>query len=133
MTTGISNEHQVRELIEKWAHAVRARNVPAILSHHSAQILLFDVPPPLQSRGIDEYRSSWENVFYPWYGPDGEFELDELTITAGDDVAFCHGIIHCAGTEAGMKTRYDIRLTMGLKKMNGQWTIMHEHHSAPLE
>ncbi len=27
----------------------------------------------------------------------------------------------------------DFRLTIGLKKINNQWTIIHEHHSIPSE
>jgi ketosteroid isomerase-like protein len=27
----------------------------------------------------------------------------------------------------------DFRLTVGLRKIDGQWTITHEHHSVPAE
>jgi ketosteroid isomerase-like protein len=27
----------------------------------------------------------------------------------------------------------EFRLTMGLRKINGPWRIMHEHHSIPAE
>jgi ketosteroid isomerase-like protein len=68
-------------------------------------------------------------VFYDWYGDDGQFEVTELKVTADNDVAFCHGIINCSGTERGQKVHIKVRLTVGLKKINGQWTITHEHHS----
>jgi hypothetical protein len=35
---------------------VRRRNFAGILENHSADILMFDVPPPFQSRGIDAHR-----------------------------------------------------------------------------
>ena len=125
-----SNKQLIKEIIDNWAKAVRAKDIPAILAHHSPDILLFDVPEPLvQSKGIDAYRISWEQVFYNWYGDDGGFDVTELNITAGDDVAFCTGIINCSGTDKGQKVHIKVRLTVGLRKIDGRWIITHEHHS----
>lgn len=124
-------EAQIRELIEAWAKSVRARDIDGIIAHHAHDILLFDVPPPVRLCGIDEYRKSWEH-FFPWFGDSGIFEVSELNITAGDDVAFCHGLIRCRGTEAsGDKGEFVVRLTVCFSKIHHQWTIMHEHHSEP--
>ena len=125
-----SNESLIREIIENWAEAIRSKDIPGILKHHAKDVLLFDVPEPLQSKGIDDYCASWD-MFYDWYGVDGEFKVNELVIHAGSDIAFCHGIIYCSGTENGKKSSYDIRLTIGLEMIDGEWTIVHEHHSAP--
>jgi len=125
-----TNEQLIRGIVDNWASAVRAKDIYGILVHHSPDILLFDVPDPVvQSKGIDAYRESWEDVFYSWYGDDGGFEVTELNITAGDDVAFCTGIINCSGTENGAKVHIKVRLTIGLKKIGSQWVIVHEHHS----
>ncbi|HEU4892143.1 MAG TPA: hypothetical protein VFT47_11375 [Vicinamibacterales bacterium] len=45
-----SHEVAVRKLIDDWAAAVRAKDFAGILRHHSPEILMFDVPPPLQLR-----------------------------------------------------------------------------------
>jgi ketosteroid isomerase-like protein len=125
-----TNEQLIRQIIENWAIAVRAKDIPGILAHHSEDILLFDVPDPIvQSKGIEAYRESWEHTFYSWYGNHGQFEVTELDITASEDVAFATGIINCAGTADGKKVSIKVRLTMGLKKINSQWIIVHEHHS----
>jgi hypothetical protein len=39
-----SDEAEIRKLIEDWARAVRAHDLKGILAHHSADILMFDVP-----------------------------------------------------------------------------------------
>jgi ketosteroid isomerase-like protein len=52
----------------------------------------------------------------------------ELQVTTGSDVAFASCLIHCDGTSAGP---LDLRLTVGLRKIDGEWTITHEHHSVP--
>ncbi len=129
--TVTTDEAQIRQLVEAWAKSVRAKDIDGILAHHAPSILLFDVPPPVQFRGIEAYRASWEH-FFPWFADSGVFEISELDITAGHDVAFCHGLIRCGGTEAsGEKVELVVRVTVGCRKINGQWTVTHEHHSEP--
>lgn len=124
-----SNEIQITQLIDNWAKAVRAKDIHKVLAHHSDDILLFDVPEPYQSKGIDAYRASWEDLFFPSNGDDGQFDVTELQVTAGEDIAFCHGIVNCRCTENGERVSIKVRLTVGLKKIAGEWVIMHEHHS----
>lgn len=127
-TTG---EARIRERIEAWAKSVRARDIDGIMASHAPDILLFDVRPPVQSRGIDAYRKSWEQ-FFPWFGDSGIFDISELRVTAGNDVAFCHGLIRCNGTgTSGGKVELVVRLTVCYQKINGQWMVTHEHHSEP--
>jgi len=47
-----TDEAAIRELIVNWAKAVCAKDLNGILANHSPEILMFDVPPPLQSKGI---------------------------------------------------------------------------------
>jgi len=55
-----------------------------------------------------------------------------MNVTAGHDVAFVTALMRCAGTEPnGEKTELEFRVTIGLRKIAGQWIVMHEHHSIP--
>jgi ketosteroid isomerase-like protein len=83
-------------------------------------------------RGADKYRASWVDLFFPWHGGTGKFELKNLEVTAGASVGFAKALIDCAGTEAGRPVAFTVRLTVGLKKRDGAWLVMHEHHSEPL-
>lgn len=122
----------VRTLVENWAQAVRDRDIDAILAHHSQDIVMFDVPPPLQSTGLDAYRKTWELFFK--YTKEGVFDVQELHVTAGETVAFCFAKMRCEDTyKSDEYVPIDFRLTIGLEKINGQWTITHEHHSVPSE
>ena len=58
-----SNEAEIRALVERWASAVRAQDMDGALAHHARDIVMFDVPEPLQWLGIDEYRKTWELFF----------------------------------------------------------------------
>jgi uncharacterized protein (TIGR02246 family) len=123
----------IRKLVEDWARAVRGKNIDAILAHHSADFVMLDVPLPIVSRGLDEYRKTW-TTFFTWADDAPVFDFDEMHVVAGDDVAFVFALMRCAGTEkSGEHIDLAFRLTMGLRKIGGQWTIVHEHHSIPAE
>jgi ketosteroid isomerase-like protein len=132
MGSAANNEAQIRQLIEKWARAVRNHDVAAILAQHSNDIVMYDVPPPFESVGIDAYRKTWD-VFFSWSQQvPGIFDIRKLHITAGENVAFCFATMKCAGkNENGEAEPLYFRLTIGLKKINDEWTIVHEHHSLP--
>jgi uncharacterized protein (TIGR02246 family) len=126
-----TNEAAIRKLVEDWARAVRAKDLKGILANHSPEILMFDVPPPLESKGIDSYRKTWD-LFFSWSDDPVIFDFNEVDITAGSDVAYVTALMRCSGTEPkGERTRLEFRLTIGLRKIGGQWTVMHEHHSIP--
>jgi uncharacterized protein (TIGR02246 family) len=126
-----TDELAIRELVENWAAAVRAKDLDGILANHSADILMFDVPMPLASKGIDAYRKTWD-LFFSWADDPVVFAINEMDVTAGDDVAYVTALMRCSGTEkSGEKIKLDFRLTMGLSKLDGKWVVMHEHHSIP--
>lgn len=126
------NEIQIRQLIENWAKAVRNRDLQKILAHHSDDIVMYDVPKPFQSVGIDAYRKTWD-IFFTYTKP-GVFDIQQLNIFADDTVAFCFATMKCEDKSGGADyIVLDFRLTIGLKKINSQWIIVHEHHSIPSE
>jgi ketosteroid isomerase-like protein/RES domain-containing protein len=91
---GETAESQIKDLIEAWADAVRRHDISGILAHHEQDIVMFDVPPPLQSRGMDEYKKTWD-LFFRYHKPSQTFDIEELGITAGEDVAFAVAIMRC--------------------------------------
>jgi ketosteroid isomerase-like protein len=126
-------EIQIKGVIEAWAEAVRRHDLFGILAHHEQDIVMFDVPPPLQSLGIDEYKKTWD-LFFRYHKPSQAFDIEQLAITAGEDVAFAVAIMRCgSGTSSGPpeKGGFLFRLTIGLRNIDGNWRIVHEHHSVP--
>ena len=126
-----TDEAAIRELVESWARAVRAKDFDGILANHSTDMLMFDVPPPIQSNGIQAYRKTWD-LFFSWSDDPVVFDIKHMDITAGTDVAFVAALMRCAGTEKnGERIDLEFRLTIGLRKIGDQWMILHEHHSIP--
>jgi uncharacterized protein (TIGR02246 family) len=125
------DESAIRALIERWAQAVRNQDRAAIREHHDADMLMFDVPPPFLSRGLDAYMASWE-LFFSCAPKPVAFDFHDIEITAGEDVAFATAIGNCVNIDSkGKREPLQFRLTMGLRKIDGGWRIMHEHHSLP--
>jgi ketosteroid isomerase-like protein len=129
--SNLRNEVEIRNQIESWAKAVRERDMEGILRNHSSSILMFDVPPPLVSRGIEEYEKTWE-LFYGSSENPAVFEIRELTVTAGSDVAFATALMRCTVKEKTEEfVDLDFRLTIGLRNIENEWIVTHEHHSIP--
>jgi ketosteroid isomerase-like protein len=125
-----SDETEVRKLLDDWAQAVRDENWEGIRANHDANVLMFDVPLPFASRGINEYMSTWR-TFFEWQARPVMFELRDVSVTAGTDVAFATAFGRCGDISSGKRVDLDFRLTVGLRKQNGKWVIVHEHHSVP--
>ena len=131
MRDSSKDEAAIRKLVEDWASAVRKKDLDGILRNHSASILMFDVPPPLESRGVEAYKRTWE-LFFSWAHDPVVFDIREMSVTPGIDVAFVTALMRCAGREVnGEDIELDFRLTIGLRKIDDQWIVMHEHHSIP--
>src|SRR5260370_13852115 len=80
--TGMTDEQQIRDLIERWATAVHDGDLPAVLPDHAPGIVMFDVPPPEQGvRGIESYRSTRPG-FFEWQPSGAVFEIESLDVTA---------------------------------------------------
>jgi uncharacterized protein (TIGR02246 family) len=126
-----ASEAAIRALIERWVAAVQARDLDGVLVDHSDDIVMFDVPPPNEVRGIEAYRETWP-PFFGWLERGAVFEMESLDVTAGADVAFATALLRC-GTEEELRKVPDnrLRLTVGLRKDGGRWVVSHEHHSFP--
>lgn len=117
---------EIETLIRNWERSIQAGDMEAILARHTDDVVMYDVPEPLQSRGIEAYRKTWD-LFFRYGAPDpGVFVIEDLTIIAGEDVAFAYGLLRIGGSDKPV-----CRLTIGLERRGGEWRIHHEHHSAP--
>jgi len=127
-----NDETQIRELIERWALAVRHGDLAGVLADHADDIVMYDVPPPYEGvSGIDAYRRTWPE-FFDWQAAGATFELTSLDITAGDTVAYANALLRCGTPEdLGRRPDFRLRLTLGLRKEQGRWVVAHEHHSFP--
>lgn len=134
---GISEnaEIQIKKLMDNFRAAVLARDVDKIMSFYSSDVVAFDIIPPLQYIGAKAYRKSWEKAFLDSASSENwGYDIENLKITANEDVAFCHGLNHCYGSSKdGKKMDMWMRSTHCFKRQNDKWLITHEQFSVPVD
>jgi ketosteroid isomerase-like protein len=125
-----SSEAQIRSVIEAWAQAIRAKDAAGVAARWAPDLVQFDLAPPLRTVGNDP--QGLKDWFASWRGQIG-FVITELRVTAGEDVAFCHALVHLTGSRTdGSESDVWFRDTLGLRKAGGVWKIAHGHESVPM-
>jgi ketosteroid isomerase-like protein len=104
-----------------------------LVSRYAPDAVQFDLAPPLRHTGPELHDANGvRNWFAGFDGPIG-LEIRHLTVTAGEDVAFCHSLNRLSVTPHGAGDSFDLwfRATVCLRKLGGTWWITHEHKSTP--
>jgi ketosteroid isomerase-like protein len=131
--TTATDEAQVRLVLQQWATATRKGQRDHVLANHLPDVLIYDVLAPMKYEGATAYRQSWDE-WQPDTQGEGQFDLQDLFVTAGVDVAFAHCFIKCGGVFPNGKTFEDlVRATFCLRKVSGSWKVAHQHISKPIQ
>ncbi len=128
-----NDEAEIKRVIEGGVEAIRDKNIEGVMSLYAQEVVSFDIVPPLRYVGADAFRKAWEEVFSSFQGSIG-YEIHDLSITVGDDVAFTHSLNRISGTmNNGQKTALWLRWTACFRKINGKWLIVHHQNSVPVD
>ncbi len=128
-----NDETAIKRVIEGGVNAVRNKDIGGVMSLYAPEVVSFDIVPPLRYVGADAFRNVWEEVFSSFQGPIG-YEIHDLNIAVGDDVAFAHSLNRLSGTmNNGQKTDLWVRSTACFRKINGKWLIVHTQVSVPVD
>ena len=130
-TTATQNETQIRELMTGWETGMRTKDAARLVARFAPEIVQFTLAPPLSQADAGD-PSGLERWFSTFDGPIS-YEVRDLAITAGEDVAFCHSLNRLSATPHGSPEGFELwtRSTVGLRKIDGRWRITHEHTSTP--
>jgi ketosteroid isomerase-like protein len=124
------DDKRIRELMAARAKAMTERDAEALASQCAPDVLAFTLAPPLVHHGEDvEARKAWFGTFE---GPI-EYEIRDLDVTVGGDVAYSHALNRLSTTPKGMPQPFELwfRSTTGFRKVDGDWRITHVHDSTP--
>ena len=128
-----NDEAAIQGLLDDCTRSLRNKNIEGVMSIYAQEVVSFDIVPPLRYMGADAFRKRWEEVFSSFQGPIG-YEIHDLSITVGDDVAFTHSLNRISGTmNNGQKTDLWLRWTGCFRKINGKWLIVHHQNSVPVD
>ena len=135
-----SDETQIRALLARMAAGYPAKDAAQIMADFAPGLVSFSLAPPLVTRagdlsdigggrkvdmstaaGVQEWLNGFGDAAF-------EYELRDLEVAVGGDVAFAHGLARMGG--AGQFSMW-LRVTFGLRKSGGAWRITHAHESVP--
>ncbi len=125
----------IKALEDRFIAAVKAKDLDAIMKVYvpDQTLFVFDVEPPRQYVGAAAYRKDWQAFLDSFNGPI-IFELTDLDITTDDNLAYSHSIQRVAGTDKqDEKLDLTVRVTDVYKKISGNWLVIHEHVSVPVD
>lgn len=132
MTTATATLHEKARIcaaIDARANAIRSKNVQEVLPNFTQDSVGYFLETPLQQSPLKEDLASW---FATWCDRIG-YEIGDLKITIGDDVAFCNSLNRLTGSRTdGTNTDIWFRETLCFQKIDGQWLIAHIHESVPM-
>lgn len=132
-TLNENGETQVRQHLDTLVDRIEAKDLAGLRQLYAADVVSFDVEPPLQHVGLDAKLASWTNVFTFFH--DVRYELRDLACTVDQSVAFAHGFGRLSGTLAdGTETKgMWVRATLCLRRFDGAWLITHDQVSVPFD
>ncbi|MDP9843736.1 YybH family protein [Streptosporangium lutulentum] len=127
------DEAKIKQQVEKIVEGIRAKDLKGLRRLYATDVVSFDVEPPLQHVGIEAKTANWTKVFTLFQ--DVNYELRDLTLTVGDDVAFGHGFGRLSGTlKNGTATSgMWVRATFCFRKTDDHWLIAHDQVSVPFD
>ncbi|MFI7672330.1 YybH family protein [Actinophytocola sp. NPDC049390] len=127
------NEIEIRQHIGKIVEGIEAKDFDTLRRLYASDVVSFDVEPPLEHVGVEAKVRNWTNVFTIFQ--EATYELRELTVTVGGDVAFAHGFGRLSGTLRDGTTTNGmwVRATYGLRKTAEGWLIAHDQASVPFD
>lgn len=133
MNSEKTNEAAIRDLKEKMTEALRAKNADGVTRHFADESVMFVLAPPLRFKtGVNSPGANGIQEWFDTFADSLGYEYRELEIAADEAVAFCHSLDHITGKRTdGTNTDVWVRETLGLRKIEGEWKIAHQHQSVP--
>jgi ketosteroid isomerase-like protein len=127
----VNSKAEIKKLIDDFMAALCRKDVKRMMSYYSADVVVYDVKPPFQTKGAVAWKHTWEACI-GYFPASFKIEIRDLNIHVSADVALSHYLFRLTGPEKdhpAMQTW--MRTTTGYKKIQGKWNIVHEHGSLP--
>jgi ketosteroid isomerase-like protein len=128
-----ATQSEIRALYASQFDAIRAGDLDRLMSFYSADIVYYDVVPPLRFVGSAALRRRFTEWFAGFQGPIG-MDVRDLNVTTADDLAVAHWLSRASGTlTSGRTVGSWVRATSCCQRSHDQWLITHEHISLPVD
>jgi ketosteroid isomerase-like protein len=124
------DEAAIRALIEERVAALEAKDGARAVAVLAEDVVAFELAPPLVAEQATDAAAAqgWLDGFE---GP-VETEIRDLVVHVSRHVAFSHSLNRLRATRRdGRKVDFWMRSTLGFRKLDGAWKIVHGHSSVP--
>ncbi|MGE5563591.1 MAG: YybH family protein [Bacillota bacterium] len=120
--------------------AAIARRIDAMERHDAAAavalldplVVAFEVAGPLEVPPEQARDAAANQAWLDSFASGPKVEVSDARIYAEGSIAFCHSLHRLTGTtKGGREIDIAMRSTLGLRKTDGEWLIVHAHTSVP--
>ena len=128
-SAGQPAEQEIRTLLDQRQEALQLKDARLVAAKHANVSETFGLAPPLKfdiagTATLNEWFGTWKGMI--------EWETRDPKITVSGNVAFVSALEHMNGVKTdGEDVDLWFRLTLGLRRIDGEWKIVHEHQSVP--
>ena len=126
----------IEEMLEQYKAAAYAKDVDAFVGLFDENVRVFD----MWGRWSFDDASEWRESVTQWFKSVGDdrigVEFDDVQTVVGDSVAAASAFVTFRGLSPDGQERRSMnnRLSWVLRKTeNGEWKVVHEHSSAPVD
>lgn len=129
-----TEEMQIRQQRELWREAVESGDVDKVMSFYvrGDEYIGFDIMPPIHFVGWEACKANWKH-FFSLFDGNPTFEFRNMKITCSGDLAVVHGFTRVKGVMHGNAIDTWARETNCLRKVDGEWLLIHDHVSFPVD
>ncbi|MES4901037.1 MULTISPECIES: nuclear transport factor 2 family protein [unclassified Streptomyces] len=128
-----ADEAEIRQQVDRIVEGIGAKDLDGLKRLYATDVVSFDVEPPLQHVGVEAKMKNWARAFT--FFQDVRYEVRDLSVTVGGDVAFGHFFGRLSGTlpnGAAIGGMW-VRGTLCFRKTDGTWLIAHDQVSVPFD
>jgi ketosteroid isomerase-like protein len=122
---------RIREIMAEKAAAMIAGDADRLVAQYAPEIVKYDLAPPL--RNVAPHDAQALKTWFATFDGPVDYEIRDLEVVAGTDIAYCHSLNRLSATPFGSPEQFHLwfRVTVCLRKTDGDWLTTHEHSSTP--
>jgi ketosteroid isomerase-like protein len=118
--------HEILAVLTEQHAAIAAGDAERAMATAAPDAVVFDLAPPLvQHTGVPELADWIASFTVP-----PVLAHHDPVVHASGDVALVHALTSMSGDKGGEFTLW-FRSTIGLRRLDGRWLVVHRHESVP--
>ena len=122
----------VRQVVAARTAAYQAGDAERFCSHYAEDVVVFNLAPPLVQPTTADRGVAGMTAWFEGKGGGVWVEVRDLQVSVGGDLALCT-CLQSMGAPPQSRQPFTLwyRSTLGLRRFDGAWLVVHEHSSTP--